>query len=191
MKKLLLMVAIALTTLTMSAQEDSKWTVKAGIGLSSVVGEANTDAVFAYKIGVFYDYGISEEFSIIPGIEYASKGFKAKSITGNISMSYFQIPIFAAYKFNISDNMKLVAKAGPYVAYGLFGSDILWDGGTETNIFDSDTGYKRFDMGIIAGVSLDFDQFTVGIEYSRGLTKLDSQYKQYNQAYGLTFGYKF
>ena len=37
MKKLLAVVALALITLTMSAQEDYKITVKAGVGLSSLV----------------------------------------------------------------------------------------------------------------------------------------------------------
>ena len=143
------MVALAFTTLTMSAQEDSKWTVKAGMGMSSIVGsDADTKSVISYKAGISYDLGLSEKFSIIPGLEFVTKGFKSDAIDGNISMSYLQVPIHAAYKFSISDNMKLSVKAGPYVAYGLFGSDIEWYGGGETNVFDSDGGYNRFDAGV-------------------------------------------
>lgn len=186
------MVALAFTTLTMSAQEDSKWSVKAGVGMSSVVGsDADTKNVISYKAGISYDFGLSEKFSIIPGVEFVTKGFKSDAIDGNISMSYLQVPIHAAYKFSISDNMKLSVKAGPYVAYGLFGSDIEWYGGGDTNVFDSDGGFKRFDAGVNAGVSVDFSSFTIGVEYSRGLTKLDSDYKQYNQAFGVVVGYKF
>lgn len=193
MKKVFMMVALALTTLTMSAQEDSKWTVNAGVGLSSVVGSdtdgAGVKNIFSYKVGLSYDLGIGENFSIIPGVEFATKGYKEDAIDGNISMSYLQVPIFAAYKFNVSDNMKLAIKAGPYVSYGLFGSDIMWyDDYEEQNVFDA---FERFDAGVIAGVALDFEQFTVGVEYSRGLTKLDSDLKIYNQAFGVTFGYKF
>ena len=192
MKKTLLMVALAFTTLTMSAQEDSKWTVKAGMGMSSIVGsDADTKSVISYKAGISYDLGLSEKFSIIPGLEFVTKGFKSDAIDGNISMSYLQVPIHAAYKFSISDNMKLSVKAGPYVAYGLFGSDIEWYGGGETNVFDSDGGYNRFDAGVNVGASVDFNTFTIGVEYSRGLTKLDSDYKQYNQAFGVVLGYKF
>lgn len=192
MKKIFAVVALALTTLTMSAQEDSKITVKAGVGLSSVVG-SDTEAdksIFSYKVGVSYDLGISENFSIIPGLEYVNKGFKEDGIDGNINMSYLQIPIFAAYKFPISDNMKLAIKAGPYVSYGLFGSDLEFYGGGSINVFDSDM-FDRFDVGAIAGVSLDFDQFMVGIEYSRGLKKLNSDVSAFNQAFGVVFGYKF
>jgi len=192
MKKIFALVALALTTLTMSAQEDSKISVKAGLGLASVVGsDADTKTTFAYKVGASYDVGLTENFSIIPGIEFATKGFKKDGIDGSISMSYLQIPIFAAYKFPISDSMKLAIKAGPYLSYGLFGSDIEWYGGGKTNVFDSDGGYDRFDAGVIAGISIDFDQYMVGFEYSRGLKKLDSDFSQFNQAFGIVFGYKF
>ena len=192
MKKLLAVVALALMTLTMSAQEDSKVTVKAGFGLASVVGsDADTKTTVAYQVGISYDLALSEKFFIIPGVEFSTKGFKSDAIDGSISMSYLQVPVFAAYKFPLSDNMKLAIKAGPYVSYGLFGSDIEWYDGDKTNVFDSDGGYKRFDAGVIAGVSLDFGQFAVGAEYSRGLSKLDSSVSQFNQAFGLVLGYKF
>ncbi|MBR6121843.1 MAG: porin family protein [Prevotella sp.] len=192
MKKIFALVALALTTLSVSAQENSKGTVKAGVGLSSVVGsDADTKSIFSYKIGASYDLGLSENFYVIPGIEFVAKGFKSKVVDGNINMSYLQIPVFAAYKFPVSDNVKLTIKAGPYAAYGLFGSDIEWYGGGKTNIFDSDDGFKRFDAGVIGGISVEFEQFVAGFEYSHGLTKLDSDVKQYNQAFGLVFGYKF
>ena len=118
MKKVLAIVAIVLTTSTMSAQEDSKFTVNAGVGLSSVVGSDAEDVknVFSYKVGLSYDWGLSESFSIIPGVQFATKGFKSEAIDGDVSMSYLQIPILAAYKFDLTDDMKLVVKAGPYVS---------------------------------------------------------------------------
>ena len=192
MKKLLAVVALALMTLTVSAQDDLKVTVKAGVGLSSLVGsDADTKTTIAYKVGVSYDLGLSKNFLIIPGVELSTKGFKSDAVDGRISMSYLQVPIFAAYKFSVESDVKLAIKAGPYVSYGLFGSDIEWYDGDKTNVFDSDGGYKRFDAGVIAGVSLDFGQFAVGAEYSRGLSKLDSSVSQFNQAFGLVLGYKF
>ena len=60
MKKLLAVVALALTTLTMSAQKDYKITVKAGVGLSSLVGsDADTKLSVAYKVGISYDLALS------------------------------------------------------------------------------------------------------------------------------------
>lgn len=192
MKKLLAVVALALITLTMSAQEDYKITVKAGVGLSSLVGsDADTKLSVAYKVGISYDLALSEKFLIIPGLELSAKGFKSDLVDGKVTMTYLQVPVFAAYKFSIDNDVKLAIKAGPYVSYGLFGSDIQWDGGEKTNIFDSDWGYKRFDAGVIAGAQLECDEYVLGVEYSRGLSKLDSNFKQFNQAFGIVLGYRF
>ena len=53
MKKLLLMVALAFTTLNMNAQDESKFTVKAGVGVSTLVGsDTELDkAAISYKVG--------------------------------------------------------------------------------------------------------------------------------------------
>ena len=69
MKKLLAVVALALMTLTMSAQEDSKVTVKAGFGLASVVGsDADTKTTVAYNVGSSYDLALSEQLFILHGV---------------------------------------------------------------------------------------------------------------------------
>ncbi len=192
MKKLLLMVALAFTTLNMNAQDESKFTVKAGVGVSTLVGsDTELDkAAISYKVGASYDLGIAENFSIIPGLEFIKKGFKEDGIDGTINMCYLQIPIFAAYKFRLSDSMKLALKAGPNIGFGVVGSDIEFAGGGKINVFDKDM-FNRFDIGIIAGVSLDIDKFMVGVEYSRGFKKLASEVSAFNQGVGLVVGYKF
>lgn len=192
MKKFLLVVALAFTTLNMSAQDESKFTVKAGVGVSTVVGsdtEADKAAI-SYKVGFSYDVEAAKNFYIIPGLEFAKKGFKEDGIDGTINMSYLQIPVFAAYKFGLSDNMKLSVKAGPNFAFGVIGSDIEFLGGGKINVFDKDM-FDRFDIGLIAGLSLDMSNFTVGVEYSRGFKKLNSDVSAFNQGFGVVVGYRF
>lgn len=193
MKKILFSVFFLMVALTTSAQDDNGIYFKAGIGTSSVVG-SDTDAASAtisYKVGVAYDWEVANNFYIIPEVDYVAKGFKSSNVIGNINMTYIQIPIFAAYKYGITDDIKIGAQVGPYFSYGIFGSDIDVFNGEDFNIFDSDFGYKRFDAGVIAGISAEFYGFTVGFEYSRGFVKLDPNYSQFNQALGVTFGYKF
>ena len=190
MKKLFLMAVLALSALSMSAQEDSKFTFKVGAGLSSFVGsdaEYEKNA-FAYKVGVAYDWTLSENFSILPGLELVNKGTKEEGVDGTINLFYAQVPVLAAYKFNVGDDAKLVLKAGPYAAYGISGSDIEYEDGDTVNAFDL---CERFNAGVMAGISYDFGQFTIGAEYSRGFTKAIKDAKFYNQAFGVTFGYKF
>ena len=87
------MVVFALATLTINAQDEaSKFTVKAGFGLSSIVGsDADTKTNFSYKVGLAYDWGLSESFSIIPGIEIVNKGYKQDGIDISASGRYLEI----------------------------------------------------------------------------------------------------
>ena len=191
MKKYLLMAVLALSALSMSAQEDSKLTVKVGVGLSSVVGsDADTKNAFAYNVGLFYDLSLSEKFSILPGIELVNKAWKSDAVIGTVNMYYAQVPVLAAYKFNLTNDSKIVVKAGPYASYGIFGSDLEY-GGKSVGVFDSDEGAERFEAGVLAGISYDFAQCSIGAEYSRAFTKMCSGLKQYHQSFGLTLGYKF
>lgn len=185
------MVVLALATLSMSAQEDSKITYTAGVGMSSLAGD-ETNGVkskIAFKVGATYDFNISENFSVIPGAELVCKGYGLEWVDGDIHTYSIQIPVLAAYKFAVTDEINLVAKAGPYVSYGLFGSDI-GEGEESFNVYDDGWG-ERLDAGIIAGVSAEFGKWSVGLQYSRGFMKAIEDVKAYNQAYGVTVGYKF
>lgn len=195
MKKLYLIICmIAVTVFSASAQDDSKFTVYVGGGFSSIAGgDAETDLKFAYKVGASYDISCGGSFYITPGLEFANKGFKSDNVDGSINMFYVQVPVLAQYKVSLSDKASLGIKVGPYVAYGLTGSDIVWyDGGTSgtSNVFGDD-GYDRFDFGLSAGVSFEFNKFVVGAQYTRGLIKLADGYSQFNQDFGLIVGYRF
>ena len=190
MKKFLVLMALVCAVLNVSAQEDSKWSVKIGAGLSSWTGSdaENVDNAFSYKVGVGYDLNISESFAIEPALMLSNKSVKIGGIDGTINRYFIEVPVLAAYKIALNDNMKLIINAGPYAGYGVFGSDIEWDGGETTNVFDD---CDRFEAGLQAGVKVAFGIFEVGAEYTRAFTKCSSDYKQYTQGFGLTFGYKF
>lgn len=184
MKKLFMIAAMALSTLTMSAQDDPKFTIYAGVGMSGVAGEhaKNLENALSYKIGMNYDISLSESFSIIPGLELANKSQKVKHGDGTTNKFYAQVPVLFAGKIKVSDSSKLVVKAGPYLGVGLFGSE---------NVFDTNKGgCKRLDAGLHVGLSYDVKSFTIGAEYTRAFTKLAKEAKLYNQQFGLTIGYK-
>lgn len=182
--------ALVCAVLNLSAQEDSKWSIKVGAGLSSLAGKDTDGAknAFAYKVGVGYELGISENFAIEPALMLSNKSFKADGIDGSINRYFVELPILAAFKISLNDEMKLIINAGPYVGYGLFGSDIEWGGYDTSNIFDE---YERFEAGAQVGVKVAFSCFEVGAEFNRAFTKAASDYKQFTQGFGLTFGYKF
>ena len=200
MKRLLTVAALALAALTISAQDDDKFTIKAGVGLASVVGsDADTKVKIAAKAGVAYDIKLYKGLYLIPEIDFALKGFNSETVNfitldKVVHMAYLQAPVMVAYKFNLKDDKKIVVKAGPYFACGLFGSKGTvspFYNSKEVDVFDSDYGCRRFDVGICTGAAFEQGHYTIGLEYSRGLHRLDPDFRLYNQAFGIVLGYRF
>lgn len=189
MKKILVLLALVCAVLNVSAQEDSKFSWKAGIGLSSITGSDNEGfkSTISYKVGVGYEMEMSESFSVEPAVMFNNKSFKIEGVSGNINRFFVEVPVLAAYKIDLNDNYKITINAGPYVAYGLFGSDIE-NGEEKSNIFDS---CERFEAGIELGAKIALSDMTVGIDFNRAFTKAIKDGKIYSQVIGVTFGYKF
>jgi hypothetical protein len=189
MKKILFLMTFVCAVLNVSAQKDSNFSWKAGVGLANLAGsEAGVKSAISFKLGVGYDFAISESFSIEPAAMLNNKGFKIEGFSGYVARYFLEVPVMAAYKMNLNDNCQLVINAGPYVAYGLFGSDIEWSNSDKTNVFDA---CNRFEAGVGAGAKVVFERVSVGVDFNRAFTKAFDDVKAYSQVIGLTFGYNF
>ena len=186
MKRFLTIAALAFAVLTASAQREPKLTIKAGVGLTSVVGaDADTKLTIAAKAGVSYDVKLYKGLYVIPELDFALKGFNPDGVNyitfdKVVHMAYLQAPVMVAYKFRLKNNGNIVVKAGPYFAYGLFGSKAEisgWGFNKTVDVFDEDYGFRRFDVGIGTGLAYERDHFTIGFEYSRGLRRLDPDFR--------------
>lgn len=170
MKKLFAIAAMLLMVIGATAQEN-KLSIKAGVGLSTVTGDIeDAKTKFAYKVGVGYEFGITESFAIEPALMFSAKG------AGELDLYYLEVPIMAVGHFN-----KLTVNAGPYIGYGIAGTD---------SYFDLE-GAKRFEAGLGAGLKYNFDKFIVGVDCTYGLTSIVEDFSCKNLAFGLTLGYSF
>ena len=201
MKRFLTIAALAFAVLTASAQREPQLTIKAGVGLTSIVGaDADTKLTIAAKAGVSYDVKLYKGLYVIPELDFILKGCDPNGPYGSIlnndkilRMTYLQAPIMVAYKFGLKKGGNIVVKAGPYFACGLFGSkDTIsgWGFYKEVDVFDETYGARRFDVGIGTGLAYERDHFTIGLEYSRGLRRLDPDFRLFNQTFGITLGYR-
>ena len=210
MKRFFLVVVLALTTLSISAQDkvfleydiynhvektyrDRNFAIKLGAGVADLSG-ANSYYALSYKLAFSYDCRLWRGLYFIPEMDFVVKGSYPAEWENRLDLAYLQVPLCLAWKFELPKNMKLGIKAGPYAAVGLFGSTIKWDGGDESDVFNSNYGTNRFDAGVMLGVHFDFFAFTLGVEYSRGFIMVNDDYRPfdgYNQAVGATFGVRF
>ena len=142
MKKSILFVLFALISVAGFSQITG-WNAKVGMNFSNVTKYDDAKALPGFQLGVGMDYGFSESWSLQSGLLISSKGYKIEDV--KVRPIYLDIPILAAYKFNISDNTKFVINAGPYLAFGLGGK--AKDDNFDLKLFKSDEGdWKRFDL---------------------------------------------
>lgn len=200
MKKRISTLVLAVTAMvvcsgSVSAQDKfATFGVKAGGNFSSFSGDINkTNYVFKYQFGITADLALTENFYVITGIDLQTKGTKTKPKgAANVKYNpmYLQVPVHAAYKLNIGNNLKFVGEAGPYVAYGISGK--VKGDGHKFNIFGDDK-LKRFDFGVGAGVGVELGNIVVKGGYDFGLLNISDTKgtKIRNQNAYLTLGYHF
>lgn len=180
MKKLFLMMAFAVITLSAAAQK-SGFDVKAGFGLSSFMGDAadGADAKFNWKVGAGYEIRINKLIGIEPSLMLNSKGAEWSYWEGRVKYSgtenllYLEMP--AMCNFHLNRNW--VLGAGLYCAY-------LVD--------DDDTDFDNFDAGLRIGGKYQFDSgFFLGLDASFGGVDLDKHYDAQNITFGTVVGFAF
>lgn len=211
--KLTLVALIAFSSTSLFAQSPVKFGIDAGVNLSNAsVGDSDgvdKKAKVGFQVGVVAEYEFAQDFFIQSGLSFTNKGTKLeeKNSAGKVSLSihqaYLQLPVYAAYKLEVTPTMKIVFNAGPYFAFGVGGKSKL-----SGSITDEDFGYfegsgkvdtfgdkgilNRFDFGLGGGVGAEFGQIFVGLKYELGLSdigKEDLSYK--NRSASLTVGYRF
>lgn len=154
-------------------------------------------------------------------ISQTQQGITIKILTTADAM-YLQVPVHLGFKADISRDAKIIVRGGPYFAYGIGGKtkqeglSIKSDGRTvtldynsmldwfesegqdisgikkEIDTFDSDQGLKRFDIGIGAGIGIEFSSVSATIGYDLGLVNISRDSDPYkNQNIYLSLGYRF
>lgn len=195
MKKFLMTAVLGMFALASFSQV--KWDAKFGMNFSNMTKFDDTKALPGFNLGVGMDYGFSENWSLQSGLIISSKGWKVKEgdIKNTYRPIYLDIPILAAYKFNISDNTKFVINAGPYLAFGL-GGKAKYEGGGDDKMFDKEGwDMSRFDLGIQYGIGLEISEhYLVNLTGQNGFIcpwDIDEGDKPKNMTFSIGVGYRF
>ena len=191
MKKFLMTAVLGMFALAGFSQV--KWDAKFGMNFSNMTKFENTKALPGFQLGVGMDYGFSENWSLQSGLMISSKGYKVKEgeYKETTRPIYLDIPILAAYKFNISDNTKFVINAGPYLAFGLGGKNKV-DGIDESEKIFGDDGWKRFDLGIQYGIGLELsDRYLINLTGQNGFISPADGGDPKNMTFSIGVGYRF
>lgn len=154
--------------------------VKAMLGVSNILDNANQSMRLAYGIGVVVDARLTESLSFQPEVLFTTKGAKNdlntplnKIVTVNTSTSYLEIPMLL--KLNIGKNGLLV---GPYLGFKL-SQDVLatyedknnTDWLLKTAQYDPEINF--LDFGLSAGYERKIDdRMTIDARLNYGMRNI-------------------
>ena len=154
MKKLVLTMLFGLIALAGYSQ--ARWDVQFGMNFSNMTKADDAKMLPGFKVGLGMDYAFTDIWSLKSGLMFESKGYKVEK--DKVRPIYMQIPVMAAWKANITDDIKFVVNAGPYFAVGL-GGKYKENGGGSAKLFSSDgMDMKRFDLGIQWGIGVELSE---------------------------------
>lgn len=208
--KLSIVALMSLAYFSASAQEvPLRFGVEAGLNLSTASianNPLNNSTRAGFQIGVTADYALTDSWYVQSGVSFTTKGVELSGDLGDelnykytVDQSYFQLPVYIAYKIKVAPGTRIVLNAGPYVAYGVGGRIKPKDGylNIDNSTDDVDTFgengiLNRFDFGLGGGLGVELGKIAVTARYELGLTDIgqyDRDYKNRNLAF--TLGYKF
>lgn len=212
MKKLIWFIFLALVALRIEAQSPVSFQVKAGVGMANLYGKETDDAEakFAYKVGVGIDYAFNRTWSLQTFLNFVSKGSKGEAedwAKMTINELYLELPVMAALRVPVSEEMQLVLSAGPYIAYGIGGKTTVdmkerkiptatgyetiggkYKADTFGALKDGNLGMNRFDAGLAFGVAAECHRFILGIDAQWGLTDISGDLKKMAEAMSVKKG---
>ena len=189
MKKLLLTILLGCFALVGFSQ--ARFDVKVGMSMTNVTANDETDMKVGYALGVGMDYAFNENWAFQPGIMFTGKGYKVGDVKAKAH--YLDIPLLAAYKMPVADDVKFVINAGPYLAFGIGGKN-KWDdeGISISTDYFGDDGAKRFDLGLQYGVGAEFsDCILLNLTGQYGFISPFEHSDSKNLAFFITLGYRF
>ena len=145
--------------------------------------------------GVTYDYPISSvpNLSVLGGLFLTTKGFKFDDEDEKYKATYLELQATAKYAYTLpvlNNDIKVFGLAGPYLAYGLFSSDVEYEY-TEPNMFDFT---KRLDAGLVLCFGAEYKRFSLTCRCGIGLmniwdkdkaieTEMKNEYEYYKDKY--------
>ncbi len=189
MKKLFMIAALMVATLSASAQNEQGVITlqpKVGMNLSTITGDGDQKMKFGLVAGAEAEYGISENFGIDFGVLYSMEGcrFKADGADKSLfwNLDYINIPILA--QFYPTKGLALKAGVQP-------GFNVRHKASYDGNSANMD-GVNSFNFSIPVGLSYEISSFVIDARYNIGITKIFKDADQgRNSTISLTVGYKF
>ena len=168
-KHVSILVIVASLFLTPSVSDAQvKFGIRGGLNASTISFKnlPNKAERFGYHVGVFADVPVSAGFmSIQPELSYSAKGtaFKPLNDRQTLNLNYVDLLLPVAFKLNIFD-----LQVGPFASYMTSTPDYNYY--KDNKVFVD--GFKKYDVGLTAGLSMNLNKIVIGLRYNQGFVDI-------------------
>lgn len=164
MKMTVLMVSALLFLSPSVSEAQIHFGVRAGLNASNISFKnlPNKSEKFGFHAGVFTEIPLLPDFiTFQPELSYSSKGttFKPATTKQTLIMNYVDLFLPVAFKLSMFD-----LQVGPFVSYMTTTPDYTYY--SDNKIYAD--AFKKFDVGLTGGLSVNFDKIMVGVRYNQG-----------------------
>jgi len=180
MKKLIVIFALILISVTDANAQMLKFGVKAGANFASLEGDGleGLETYTNFHFGALLEVKVFENFSIQPELLYSSQGAKVSDENvKDINFNYVTVPVLAKF-YLITD--KLSVEAGPQFSFLI-----------DDNVGDQFES-ESFDFAAVGGLGFQFtENFFAQARYVGGLTEASKDAEVKNRVIQVAIGYRF
>ncbi|MDR0231702.1 MAG: PorT family protein [Dysgonamonadaceae bacterium] len=177
LNKVFFVILLSMVTIGFVNAQNIKFGLKGGLNTSSVsgfgdlvgalegmgaeVGDFSTSYKPGFHLGVVAQIELGSLF-LQPELLFSQMGVtgKLEGESENLNLNYLQLPIYVGYKKSVGVGLDLLLGAGPYLGYGISGSE-------ET--FGDDGMFKRIDAGLSFMGGIQFNNIQITLGYDLGL----------------------
>lgn len=170
-----------------------KFGVRAGLNATNVSFEKlpSKSERYGFHLGVFADVPIQTDFlSIQPELSFSTKGAAFKPLTGRqtLNMNYVDFLLPVAFKLSLFD-----LQVGPFASYLASTPDYTVYNENKVVV----DGFKKFDIGLTAGLAVNLNKIVIGLRYNQGFVDVTTDNARpflgtgKNAIAQLSLGYKF
>lgn len=179
MKKIVLLVIVALTATQINAQ-DLDLGIKAGANFSTFNDAKHLDNKTGLQAGIFLGVKFNDKFAIQPELLYSQQG--ASSKFGDFDLDYINVPIMLKYYLIGGLNVQ----AGPQFGF------VINDKLPNPDNIESKLKANDFDFSAAVGLGLDLPfGLRADARYNFGITDISDDFDGKNGVFSVALGYSF
>lgn len=197
MKKLFLLGLLSAMTCGAAAHPDHIYGVRVGMNIANMTFKsggvsATPNAVVRPLVAFSYEKSLMQSLPLYfeTGLGIAGYGTSIADGAVKINAYYFEAPALVNWHFGLTDDVALIPYLGLSLRVGFAGN--MKAGSEKADTF-GDEGLDRFDMGVRAGIGVEYRRYSFRFGYDAGFLNLSdtSELTVRNKTFQLQLGYRF